>query len=123
MRKATVTFAEIRLAGNQPICDDFPRALPPWPTLNAAFSIDGSAVPRGWEYTVAYWIENGAHHLEIPRSSRGIRNLAFLGEDDELVVVVPVPAAEFVWASSQSGPTATLQANILWRTRPDGTRG
>jgi hypothetical protein len=87
------------------------------------FAVDGVDVPRGWEYPVGYWIEGGMHHVEIPVLSRGIRNLAFLGDDDELIIVLPASKSEFAWGLSEKGPTATLQARIWWRSRPDGTRG
>src|SRR5207248_1518440 len=101
----------------------FPRLLLPWPKLSPALAIDGAAVPRGWEHTVSYWIEGGIHRVNMPKSSRAIRSLAFLGDDDELVIAVPISGSEFAWGSSQDELTATLHANILWRTRLDSTRG
>lgn len=119
----TVPFAEIRLTGIHPIGEDFAKPLLPWATLESSFSIDGAAVPRGWEYTVCYWIEDGAHHVEIPWSSRGIRKIAFLGDDDELVVVAPVQSRALSWESIEDGPTAVLEATVWWRARLDGTHG
>ena len=116
-------FARVNLSGTDSMCADFPRPLLPWPSLSPAFSVDGAAVPGGWEYTVGYWIERGVHRVEIPPSSRAIRNLAFLGDDDELVIVAPIVESKFAWASFHLGPTATLQAKILWRVRLDGTQG
>jgi hypothetical protein len=33
-------------------------------------------------------MERGVHHIEIPKSSRDVRNIAFLGGDDEKVIVI-----------------------------------
>jgi len=119
--EVTLPFARIQVKGAAPMCEDFPRPLLPWPKLSVAFGVDGAPVPRGWEHTVCYWIERGMHRVEIPRTSRGIRSLAFLGDDDELVIVVC--GTELTWGSLQDGPTMTLRADILWRMRLDGTRG
>lgn len=119
----TVAFAEIRLTGIQPIGEDFAKPIFPVTTLESSFSIDGAAVPGGWKYRVGYWIEHGAHHVEIPQSSSGIRKIAFLGDGDELVVVIPVQSRLFSWESIQDGPTAVLEATVWWRTRIDGTHG
>ncbi len=119
--EVTLPFARIQLKADEPMSEDFPRPLLPWPTLRVPLTVDGASVPRGWEQAVGYWVKGGMHHVDIPRTSRGIRNLAFLGDDDELILVVS--GTELTWASSQDGPTATLQANISWRVRLDGTRG
>jgi hypothetical protein len=118
---ARVPFARIQLSDMQ-IGADFPRPKFPWPTLSAAFAIDGIAVPRGWEYTVGHWIEDGVLHVEILQASRGVRGLAFLGDDDELVVSL-VSGCKFAWKPSEDGLTATLEADASWRTRLDGTHG
>jgi len=120
--EVTIPFAQVRLSGTHPICPDCPRPLFPWPSISLALAIDGAAVPRGWEHTIGYWTETGAHHVEIPRSSRGIRGLAFLGADDELVIAT-VSDSQFAWGETEDGPTAMLQARVHWRTRLDGTRG
>jgi len=117
----TVPFVRVQLRGVHPACADFPRPLYPWPTLSPELAVDGAAVPRGCQHTIGYWVERGMHHVEIPKSSRDVRNVAFLGEDEELIIVVS--EGTFTWGPSQDGPTATLEANIWWRTRPDGTRG
>jgi hypothetical protein len=85
--------------------------------------IDSVAVPRGWEYSVGYWIENETHHVIIPQSSRSVRNLAFLGPEDEMVIVAPSITMEFAWKESEQVPSAAVQASISWRSRVDGTRG
>jgi hypothetical protein len=118
-KPATIPFAEIRLTWMQPIGENFVKPLLPWPRFTSSFSIDGAAVPRGWGYTVCYWIENGIHHVEIPRSSRSVRNVAFLGEHDELVIVVPAQERLFCWEPSQDGPTAVLDATVIWRETHD----
>jgi hypothetical protein len=119
----TVPFAQVRLSQISSACTDSPKPLIPWPTLSSALTVDGAAVPRGWEYAVVYWAENGMHRVQIPQSSRSIRNLAFLGPDDEIVISVPIAGITLAWKSPQDEPTATLQAHIQWRTRPEGTRG
>ncbi len=117
-----IPFAQVQLSGTHAICSDCPRPLFPWPTISPALAIDGAALPRGWEHSVGYWTERGVHHVEIPRSSRSIRGLAFLGDDDELGIAT-VSESQFAWGASEDGPTAMLQARVLWRTRLDGTRG
>ena len=117
----TVPFARVQLRGAHPMCAAFPRPLYPWPTLRPALAVDGASVPRGGQYEVGHWVEGGMHRVEILKTSRDIRNLAFLGGDEELILVVS--EGTFTWGPSQDGPTATLEANIWWRTRPDGTRG
>jgi hypothetical protein len=117
----TVPFVRVQLRGVHLMCADFPRPLYPWPTLNPEFFVDGAAVPRGCQHTIGYWVERGMHHIEIPKTSRDVRNVAFLGDDEELIIVVS--EGTFAWGRSEDGPTATLEANIWWRTRPDGTRG
>jgi hypothetical protein len=121
--EVTVPFARVKFSGTHPMCADFPRPLLPWPSLTPSLAVDGVSVPQGCQYTVGYWVEHGVHQVVLPQTSRGIRNLAFLGDDDELVIVVPPSNIEFAWEPSRDGPTATLQANIWWRTRLDGTRG
>jgi hypothetical protein len=119
----TIPFAEIRLTAIQPVREKFAKPMPPWPTLASSFSIDGAAVLRGWEYTVCYWIEHGAHHVEIPQSSSSIRKIAFLNNDDELVIVAPTQARLFNWRPIEVGPTGIVDATVCWRVRSDGTRG
>src|SRR5262249_9482009 len=118
----TVPFAEVRLRGEGLICADFPRPLRPWPQISSPLAIDQVRIPRGWEYSVGYWVDGRSHHATILQSSRAVRSLAFLGEDDELVIAAPVSGRDFNWGTPD-GPTATLEASISWRTRPDGTRG
>ena len=116
-----VPFARVHCSGIQN-CADFPRPLFPWPQISPKLAVDGAEIDRGWEYSIVHWVEGDILHVEIPRTSRGIRNVAFLGADDELVIAVGLPEIPVAW-SLASGPTATLQANIWWRTRLDGTRG
>jgi hypothetical protein len=118
----TVPFASVQVNPAQAAGEDFPKPKIPWPSISPAFAIDGFAVERGWEYAVCHWTEDGVHHLEVPRSSRGIRRLAFLKDDDELVIAL-VSGAQFTWRTSEDFLTATLEASVSWRTRPDGTRG
>jgi hypothetical protein len=121
--EVTLPIAHVQLGDAALPCPESPRPLLPWPNLTPDLALDGATVPRGWEYSVGYWFEGGLHHVTIPVASRGIRNLAFLGEDDELVIVCPVSATECMWKPSEDGPRATLQARVWWRKRLDGTRG
>jgi hypothetical protein len=115
-------FARVQFKDIREMSADFPKPMLPWPRLSPPIAIDGHEVPRGWEFTVGYWIENGVHFFELPRASRSIRNVAFLGDDDELVVSLVVGCA-FAWRPAEEAPTAILEAEIGWRTRLDGTRG
>jgi hypothetical protein len=117
----TVPFARVKLRGTQSACADFPEPLLPWPYLCPALAIDGHPVPRGWEYAIGNWRERGVHHVEIPKSSRGVRSIAFLGDDDEMVIVIS--RGKFELGSSPDGLTATLHADVSWRKRLDGTPG
>jgi hypothetical protein len=85
--------------------------------------IDDAPVPRGWEHSVGYWIEDDTHRIIILQSSRSIRNVAFLGPEDELVIVVPETTMEFSWGETGEVPTATMDARVWWRSRLDGTHG
>ena len=118
--QVTVPFARVHCSDIQN-CADFPRPLFPWPRVSPKLTIDGTPAHRGWEYAIVHWVENGILHVEIPWSCGEIRSVA-LGDDDELGIAVGVPGHAVAW-SLESGPTATLQANIWWRTRLDGTRG
>jgi hypothetical protein len=116
-------FVRIQLesSGQDSLCADFPRPKFPWPQVKPPFAIDGVPVDRGLEYTVVHWVEDGVLHVEIPQCSRALRNVAFLGDDDELVIVVS--DATLTWAPAEAGPSATLEAELTWRVRLDGTRG
>jgi hypothetical protein len=118
-----VPFATVALSGVGPIGRAFPKPLLPWPLLGPALMIDDTAVPRGWEYSVGYWLEEEAHRVIIPQSSRGIRNLAFLGPSEEMVIVAPSTTMEFAWGECEHAPSATVHARVSWRSRLDGTRG
>jgi hypothetical protein len=116
----TVQFATVQVRITQEARADRPEPLLPWPYLCPELAIDGHPIPRGWEYAVGHWIKGGLHHVEIPKSSRGVRSVAFLGEDEELVLVTSEGKFELRFSD---GLTATLQADISWRKRLDGTRG
>jgi hypothetical protein len=116
----TVPFARVQLISVHAACADFPEPLLPWPYLCPALAINGDPIPRGWEYAVGNWIEGGVHHIEIPKSSRGVRSVAFLGDDDEMVIVISGGRFEL---RSANGLAATIHADISWRNRLDGTRG
>lgn len=117
--EVTVPFAKVTLNSTCPIGTAFPRPLFPWPHLDPALANDGTLVPRGWEYSVGYWIETAAHHVVIPQSSRSIRNVAFLGAEDEVIIVAPSTAMEFRWTEREEAPSATVSARVSWRSRLD----
>jgi hypothetical protein len=121
--EVTVPFARIALSSVRPIGKAFPKPLLPWPQLSPTFVIDTDVVPRGWEYSVGYWIEDDTHHVIIPQSSRSIRNLAFLGSEDEIVIVAPSARIEFAWGEREDTPSSTVHARVRWQSRVDGTRG
>jgi hypothetical protein len=118
--EATAPFAEVELT-RITTCEDFAQALLPWPQAKPPLFVDGAEVPRGWEQTFGHWVEEGIQRVSIPRTSRGIRNLAFLGDDDEMIIVVN--ETELTLKSNQERVSATLTALVQWRTRMDGTRG
>jgi hypothetical protein len=119
--EATGPFAKIALSGVSPVVGAFSRPLYPWPQLAPRLMIDGTDVPRGWGYSVGHWIEDGTLHIIIPPSSRSVRSIAFLGRDDEIVVVAPSTAVEFAWRARENTTSVTVQARVSWRSRLDGT--
>ena len=72
----------------------------PYNILSPIIYIDGNATPRAWEQAVNFYVKDGICYVNFPITSRGMRNFAFLREDDELVVVVPTEEVNF----SFSGP-------------------
>lgn len=116
-------FAQVTLKGVIPIGKAFPQPLLPWLQLELALMIDDAADPRGSQYSIGYWIEDKVHHLVIPQTSRGIRNVAFLGPDDEMVIVAPMATIELAWGEHDEAPSATIHARVSWRSRVDGTHG
>jgi hypothetical protein len=118
-----VPLAKVIVSSVNRTCAAFPQPMLPWPTISVPLSIDDAPVARGWEYTAAHWIDGTVHHVTIAETSRSIRNVAFLGDSDELVIVVPVTAEELSWDLAGDGLTRELQANVWWRARLDGTRG
>ena len=119
----TVPFANIRVHTAHPICKGCKQPKYPWPIVGTILSIDSVPVPRGWEYSVGCWTDRGSRIVQVPQSSRGVRNLAFLGDDDEFVIAAPSPGIEFMGDPPHEGLSISVRANISWRTRPDGTRG
>lgn len=119
-QEATGPFAEIELT-RVSMCDNFAQPLLPWPQAKLSLFLDGVEVPRGWEQTFGHWVEEGIQRVSILRTSRGIRNLAFLADDEELIIVVN--ENELVLKPNEERADATLTAAVQWRTRMDGTRG
>jgi hypothetical protein len=121
--EVVVPFAKIALSSVGSIIGAFPKPLFPWPRLKPTLTIGNASVPRGWEYEVGYWIEGGAHHVIIPQASRSIRNVSFLGPEDEMVVVAPSTTVELAWGEHEEIPVAKVDARVSWRSRLDGTCG
>jgi hypothetical protein len=118
-----VPFAEVTFRRSASSAEEFPRPLFPWPRICVPLAIDDVDVPRGWEYVIGHWIQKDAHRIEIQTSSRGLRNLAFLGPDDELVIAAPTETAELGWAGPVDSRSLVLNARVSWRTRLDRTHG
>ncbi len=118
--KVRVPFATLTFTGMSPLGGAFPKPFLPWPRIVTCLTIDDGSVPQGFEYPVGYWIENGAHHVIIPASSHPIRNVAFLGAEDEMVIVAPSSTMEFAWSPDQEAPSALLEASVWWRSRLHG---
>jgi hypothetical protein len=121
--EVAVPFATIRVDRAGKARTDLAKPLYPWPQISPTLMIDDAPVPRGWEYSIGYWIEDRSDHLKIPTSCRSIRNLAFLGPEDEMVIVAPLKTLEFSWSEAIADPSETLHARIWWRSRLNGTRG
>jgi len=118
--KVRVPFAQIQFSNIQK-CADLPPPKLPWPLIGVPFAINGVPIARGWEFAIGYWIERGLHHFVIPRSFRNIQRLAFL-EDDDLLIVRLISGCEFACDPSEVGPTGTLEAEILWRSQSERER-
>lgn len=120
--QVTVPLSTVRLE-TFGATSDCPRPKAPWPQLPTPLTIDGVTVPRGWEYSVVYWVSRGAHRVEILQTSRSIRNIAFLKADEELVVVVPSESIELSWRDDEQVPQLKLTGRVWWKSRGGGTLG
>jgi len=116
-------LAQVILSGIHPIAAPFPKPLYPWPQLKAPLWIDEIEVPRGWEYSVGYWIDGTRHHAVFLPSSRGIRNLPFLSPEEEMVFVAPSTLLDLTLRDGEKGPSVIVHGRVSWRLRLDGTRG
>jgi hypothetical protein len=115
--QVTVLFGEFHLTGLIPDHVDFPKPRLPWATFSPTLSLDDTVVEKDFPYSIGYWIENARHRVRILRSSHTIRNVSFLGTDDQLVLGVPASEAEFSWSFAEEGPTAAFQATLMWQVR------
>jgi hypothetical protein len=118
-----VPLARVSLTGIYPITAPFPKPLYPWPQLKAPLWIEETEIPRGWEYSVGYWIDGTTHHAVFLPSSRGVRNLPFLSPDEEMVIVAPSTALDLTLRDGEKGPSAVVHGRVAWRLRLDSTRG
>lgn len=119
--EAIITFAKVSVTGIFPIHSDFSCPLLPWPQLCIPLKLNDATVPRGWEYSIGYWIENSLHNVEILQGSRSIRKISFLAQDDEVIIVLPRGGVKLTWGESDGSQSAFLKAKIIWRSRLDGT--
>jgi hypothetical protein len=114
-------FAEVQVTDPQ-IGDAFARPLFPWPYLDPELFLDGTPVPNGFHHSVCHWIDGDGLQVSLPRVSMGIRKIAFLGDDDELVLAL-VDDLHLTLTRGERLKTGTLSARIHWRVRMDGTSG
>jgi len=112
-----VPFSKVTLSGRYPISRAFQQPLLPWLQVSPTLVIDDAMDPQGWEYSVCYWIEDDAHHVILPIKSRSIRNLAFLGPEDEITIAAPSTEMKGTWDEREEPLTATVYARVRWRSR------
>jgi len=113
--RVLVKFAPTRIRTVQVAAEDFPKPTSPWPKFASAISIDGVASPNGLEYQVVHWIENSKHRLDIPEVKQRFREVAFLGNDDELGIAIP--STEISWDPIDDEFSFVLEAFVTWRAR------
>ena len=107
-------FATIEITPISPVGADF-AALFPYPVLNPFITIDGTHTQRPWELPISLYVQNGVCHLTCPLTSRALRNIAFLSEDEELAIVVPTNDINLNWADTGLPMKETLTARVWWR--------
>jgi hypothetical protein len=95
----------------------------PWPHLQLDLIVDGVPAPYGCQLSMGYHIENGVHKLILPLTSRGIRNIACVGPDEELIIVIPTSTIEFKLNSAEQSDNAPIDLRLGWRKRLDATYG
>jgi hypothetical protein len=115
--EAIMTFGKISLGNVHPVGVPFAKPRFPWPQLAVPLTLDGAAIPRGWEYSIGYWVEEKHHHLEVLQCSRSIRDVAFLSGHDEIIIVSPTATLEFSWQDGEEIPSVALAARVRWQTR------
>lgn len=100
------------------------RGMPkrPWPQFSVPASLDGVSIPRGCQLSIGYWTDNGKRQLQIPLTSRGIRRLAFVGSEEELVLVIPTDTITLELDHSTRLLDHEIIARVWWRARLDGTK-
>jgi hypothetical protein len=123
-RNESVTFpiAQIQVTGIGAM-QETPRPKFPWPEVAYQFAVNEIIAPGGFHFPVGYWVDGSKHRVELPQTSRGIRNVEFLSDDEEFVLALPAQTQVLTWDPSEAGRTTPLNAHIIWRIRPDGTRG
>jgi hypothetical protein len=107
-------FADIEVIPTGSGMHDFESKMP-FDILSPVIRFNDIATPRAWEQAINPFVMDGVCYLNFPFTSRGIRNAAFLGENDELVVVVPTEEVSFSFR--QPGPVIkkSLIARLFWR--------
>jgi hypothetical protein len=85
--------------------------------------LDGHPIMNWWNPSIVHWVEAGSLHLVIPLTSGSTRGIAFLNDEDELVLVIPPEEIELTVNESSGVAEATLNATVWWRVRLDGPPG
>lgn len=115
-------FATVEITPLGSVGADFAARLP-FPVLKPIITINGNLTPRPWELPISYNVENRTCNVTFPFTSGALRNIAFLGEDDELAIAFPVNDIRFKWTEVGGAFKDTFIARIWWRKRLDGTKG
>lgn len=119
----TVPFATVTFSSIPANLENVSRPRLPWPQIVPSLTLEDALVPGGWQYSFACCVEKSQVRVVIPQTSKSVRNIAFLGSDEELVIVAPARTIELTWSAAEDVPDIAIPARILWRSRRDSTRG
>ena len=117
-----VPMGNVVVHATAPVGTVLPMMKLPLPQIATFMTLDGVPIPDAWPLSVGYQIESDKHQVTIPLSSKGVRNLSFLGPDEELVIAMPVTTIEFELSHGELR-SMPIEARVSWRQRFDGTRG
>jgi len=112
-----VPFATVTVRGIAPIGSPVARPLLPWPQLRVPIFVDGAPVSKGWPYSIGYWIADKKHNLVITSVHWSIRDVPFLGPNDQISVVAPSMPVQFAWGEEEEPRPAILHARVRWQAR------